>query len=96
MPTASAAGGHAVRTFEQAAALSVCQPASQAINAPDASLPTSEKNEQYQLFMSVLSQNKRGRAITLKTDTHRQPIERKRASVRRATETLRFTQDYVG
>ncbi|MBK5084817.1 hypothetical protein IQ287_02235 [Burkholderia sp. R-69927] len=46
MPTAVAADGHAVRTFEQAAALSVCQPASQAINAADADHPMSEKNEQ--------------------------------------------------
>jgi hypothetical protein len=46
MPTASAVDGHAVRTFEQTAALSACQPASQAISAPEAARPMSEKNEQ--------------------------------------------------
>ncbi|MFM0084137.1 hypothetical protein P0D72_35470 [Paraburkholderia sediminicola] len=46
MSTAAAADGHAMRTFEQAAALSVCQPASQAINALDAGHPMPEKNEQ--------------------------------------------------
>ncbi|MBK3819717.1 hypothetical protein [Paraburkholderia aspalathi] len=46
MPTAAAANGHAVRTFEQAAALSVCQSASQAVNALDALRPMPEKKEQ--------------------------------------------------
>ncbi|MBK3839270.1 hypothetical protein [Paraburkholderia aspalathi] len=46
MSTATAANGHAVRTLEQAAALSVCQPASQAINALDALLPMPEKKQQ--------------------------------------------------
>jgi hypothetical protein len=46
MPTAVAVEGHAVRTFEQAAALSVCQPASQAISALEAGHSMSEKNEQ--------------------------------------------------
>ncbi|WP_175053893.1 hypothetical protein [Paraburkholderia sediminicola] len=46
MPTATAVDGHAVRTFEQAAALSVCRPASQAINALDALQPMPEKKEQ--------------------------------------------------
>jgi hypothetical protein len=46
MPTACAVDGHAVRTFEQAAALSACQPASQTLNALDASRPMPEKKEQ--------------------------------------------------
>jgi|OM-RGC.v1.036823201 hypothetical protein len=45
-PTARAVDGHAVRTFEQAAALSVCQPASSGVNPRDAGHPKSEKNEQ--------------------------------------------------
>ncbi|MFM0159015.1 hypothetical protein [Paraburkholderia sediminicola] len=75
MPTASAVDGHAVRTFEQTAALSACQPAPQAVGAPDAGHPMSEKNEQYQLFMSDLSQNKQPGAITLKTAANCQVIE---------------------
>lgn len=46
MPPAEAVDGHAVRTWEQAAALSVCQPASQALIALSARRPMSEKNEQ--------------------------------------------------
>jgi hypothetical protein len=46
MPTASAADGHAMRTCEQAAALSVCRPASQAVDALEISHPMSEKSEQ--------------------------------------------------
>lgn len=46
MPTAVAADGHAVRTWEQTAALSVCQQASWAFAALGACHPVSEKNEQ--------------------------------------------------
>jgi len=66
MPTAAAADCHAVRTWEQAAALSVCRPASRAITALAARRPMPEKNEQYQFFMSDLSQNRLRHAIPLK------------------------------
>jgi hypothetical protein len=66
MPTAIAADGHAVRTQGQVAVLSVCGPVSRAHAAPNTSSPMSEKNEQYQFFMSVLSQNRRVYAISSK------------------------------
>jgi len=46
MPAAVAADGHAVWTWEQAAALSICRPASRTIIALVAHRPMSEKNEQ--------------------------------------------------
>jgi hypothetical protein len=46
MPTAVAADGHAVRTREEAAALSICRPASLTIIVLVARRPMSEKNEQ--------------------------------------------------
>jgi hypothetical protein len=46
MPTAAAVDGHAARTPEQAAALSVCQPASWTIIALEARRPMSKRNEQ--------------------------------------------------
>jgi hypothetical protein len=46
MPAACAADGHAVRTLEQAAAQSVCQPASGAVEALNADPPMPEKKEQ--------------------------------------------------
>ena len=46
MPTAEAVDGHAVQTWEQAAALSVCWPAARTMIALEARRPMSEKNEQ--------------------------------------------------
>jgi hypothetical protein len=75
MPTAVAVDGHAVRTWEQAAALSICRPASRTIIALAARRPMSEKNEQYQFFMSDLSQNRPRCAIPLKIAPFCQTIE---------------------
>jgi hypothetical protein len=46
MPAARAADGHAVWTWEQAAALSICRPVSRTIFVLVARRPMSEKNEQ--------------------------------------------------
>jgi hypothetical protein len=67
MPTAVTVDRHAVRIREQDAAVSVCGAASRMNVALGANHPVSEKNEQYQLFMSDLSQNETGHAIPSKS-----------------------------
>jgi hypothetical protein len=59
MPTAVTVDRHAIRIRirEQDAAVSVCGAASRMNVALGANHPVSEKNEQYQFFMSDLSQN---------------------------------------
>ncbi|MBN3802568.1 hypothetical protein GXB81_05805 [Paraburkholderia sp. Ac-20336] len=66
MPAAAATDGHAMRTRRQAIARSAYEPVAKTISAWNTSSPMSEKNEQYQLFMSDLKQNRRPRAIPLK------------------------------
>jgi hypothetical protein len=67
MPTAVTVDRHAIRIREQDAAVSVCGAASRMNVALGANHPVSEKNEQYQFFMSDLSQNEPHGAIHSKS-----------------------------